>query len=224
MTITVVNPTSAGVSPAAGSIVLTVPTGTADGDVMLALIAVDGGSGATMTPPGGWTLEKSQDRTTTIKGLLYSRVASGEVAGTTTYTWSVSPNELMGGGIVTYRGVDTTTPMDATPTGAIGNSQSVDGATLTTVTDGAMVILGVYVQSATATTTPPSGYAEEFENSTGRICACDDLIKTTAGASGTLSAAMAGGVNKAWVAIVAALRPAKPPFLDRANQQAVYRM
>ena len=212
MAISLVNASSTGVSPAGASITLTVPAGVQNGDLLIAALTFAGGSNATVTGPTGntWTLHKEQVRTTSVKAHIWYRVASGETAGSTTYTWSVSPNELVSGGIVAYRGVDTGSPFDVTPVGAVGSSQSVDSATggVTTVTDGAWAIFGVHINSATAVTTPPTDYTEEFENNTGIISAIDDKEISPAGSTGTISAAMSGGSNKPWASILTAIKPA----------------
>lgn len=100
------------------SISVSKPTGTTDGDVMIAFC---GGSPST---PSGWTLIGSADSGTnslrTVK--VFRKVASGEGSS---YTFSIS-SSLACASIVTYRGVSTTTPVDTvnfdiSPVGASTN-------------------------------------------------------------------------------------------------------
>src|SRR6266542_2994938 len=111
MALAYVNSTNVSNATATTSIVLTVPPGTVDAQLMLADFTVDVAVALTITPPGGWTLllDLTQGPTRT---LAYYRVASGEVGGTTTYTWSWTGGSAKnGGGIATLSGQDATTPI-----------------------------------------------------------------------------------------------------------------
>jgi hypothetical protein len=59
----------------ATSINATRPAGTLADDVMVAAIAVRGGTGTTITPPLGWTLVRRTDSTTTISQAIYWKLA-----------------------------------------------------------------------------------------------------------------------------------------------------
>lgn len=76
-----------------GSIIIPVPTGTADGDLLFAFVSV--GTGV-ITPPAGWTAMFSVDTS-----MAYRRVASSEPAS---YTWTVGGSPGRGGIIATVRG------------------------------------------------------------------------------------------------------------------------
>jgi hypothetical protein len=51
------------------------PAGVVAGDVLVAQIAVRGGTGTTITAPGGWTSVRRENRLTTIAQAIYYRVA-----------------------------------------------------------------------------------------------------------------------------------------------------
>lgn len=79
---------------------------------------------------------------------------------TVTVTSGTSENAVSGVARI-YRGVDTTTPEDATlPSSVSGNNSQPDGPSITTVTDGAFVISFATARSAGSDTpSAPSGYS-----------------------------------------------------------------
>lgn len=87
------------------SISISKPPGTINGDVMIAVV---GGSPST---PSGWTLVGSADSGTNSLRIVrvFRKVAASEGSS---YSFTISTS-LACGSIVTYRGVDTTTPIDA---------------------------------------------------------------------------------------------------------------
>ena len=83
---------------------LTKPSTAANNDLLIAHVAVVGGSGTTINAPTGWTLLESKDSGTAVKSLIFQhRLAAGE----TSWTWSFAPNRAALGGIVSYSGVAT---------------------------------------------------------------------------------------------------------------------
>lgn len=113
------------------------------------------------------------------------------------------------GGYV-LRGVDLTNVYDASPVTATGASGSPDGPEITTVTDGALVVVFGGVRSNDSTATEPTGYSNKFE-----INANDDndisvggatLLKATAGAENPDAFGSFG--NSRWGAVTLAFRPA----------------
>jgi hypothetical protein len=100
---------------AVGSGVLTltvpVPTGTADGDVMIAAVAIRPDT-ASVATPGGWTPVATIPNAvaTNSKLLLYRKTAAGEPASYA-FTLGASPTGAAGG-MVSFSGVDTVSPVD----------------------------------------------------------------------------------------------------------------
>src|SRR5947209_8222374 len=88
------------------TIVMTVPTGVVDNDVMVMAITVRGGTGTTITTPGGWTLIDSVTSGTALIQSLYWRVASSEPAS---YTVTITSNKASGV-IVAWSGASTSAP------------------------------------------------------------------------------------------------------------------
>jgi hypothetical protein len=111
-----------------------------------------------------------------------------------------------------FRGVDVSTPIDATTIVATGNDPgSPNSGSITTVTDGAAVITAGFTPTQDATITAPTGYGDTTTaNAT-------DLVPYTVGAAWK-TIASAGATNpepwsnwdgdQDWVALTVALRPA----------------
>jgi hypothetical protein len=201
---------------------VTAPSGITDGDVMLALMLTGAAPEAPdFTEPAGWTLIGSRSDVTAggfnVEMGVYIKVASGESGD---YTWTHSSASSQGA-IAVFRGVDTTTPQDATSTlnSASGATQSTTTFTgLTTATDGAWIVgLAHDFADATADRTPPTGMTERVEVNP-LIYICTEEI-TTAGATGNRSYTnnnTSGGGDDAWAARLVALRPAAAGTTDGA--------
>jgi hypothetical protein len=125
------------------------------------------------------------------------------------YTWSLGSAAKWGGGITAYRGVNQATPLDSAVVTAVDTSYAATSITLpsiTTASNGAMLVGGIGYDSGTPGTTPPIGWTERWEATGGQIAEGADRPQATAGSTGTatwtFSTARASG---AWGA---ALKPA----------------
>jgi len=151
------------------SLSVSVPTGTQNGDLMLAaVISNNWYSLANITPPAGWTLIGS----TLMPGgaaprlAVYSRIASSEPAS---YAWT-SAGTRMTGVIARFSGVDGTTPIESYSNTAYTTSNTtVRSATVTTtdVNQTVVNIAGSFLSSAVVTYTPPTNYTEHVDYSGG---------------------------------------------------------
>ena len=88
------------------SLVLARPTGTVNGDVLLAAITVRGTP--TITPPTGWTQVRVDTRASAMRQALFVHVAAGDPVS---YTWLFSLSTNAVGTIASYSGVDTANPI-----------------------------------------------------------------------------------------------------------------
>lgn len=106
-----------------------------------------------------------------------------------------------------WRGVDTTTAMDATATGTNNaGSTTPDSPSITTVTNGAQVISIASGLVNDATITSPSGYGNQFaEARTGVSVYSADVNKGTAGAEDP--GQWSNMTSARWMAVTVALRP-----------------
>lgn len=154
-------------SAAATTLTITKPTGTASGDVLVATIAVNGGTGITITPPSGWTLYTRQNQTTSIGQGVYYLVAGASEP--TNYSWTVT-SCFCSGAIQAYTGVDNANPMAGFSTNSITTrSVSVTYAAATPQCEtGYPIILlaqGAIVASTTVTTAS-TGWTTDISTTT----------------------------------------------------------
>ncbi|MDQ7843058.1 MAG: pilus assembly PilX N-terminal domain-containing protein [Armatimonadota bacterium] len=169
---TIAHRSSLGANNGGGSTTLTIarPAGLAADDVMIAAIAVVGGSTTGITPPAGWTLVPGGanpiDNGTTLRLAVYYKVAG--TAEPANYTWTFSASRKASGGIQAYRNVDPAAPIDvalgqATPSGTTHSTPAV-----TTSVDGTMLVAS-FAAAAGGTWTPQTpGLVERYDaRSTG---------------------------------------------------------
>lgn len=181
---------------------INVPTGTLNGDVMIA--AIQHGN-ATLTPPAGWTLINSVSNTGLTANLkTYYRVASSEPAS---YTWSLSVAVCNVGTIVTYTGVNGT-PVDVNAAVADNVSQTSHIASAVTTTAAPETILTAFAGYDTtcgtgSTWTAPAGQTlrSNANNASCRSMGMNDSSQASIGSSGTFT----GTVNAAGTALMSTI-------------------
>jgi hypothetical protein len=178
------------------SIVLDVPAGTQQNDLMYAILAWN--SFAAPTDPGGWTLQSSNG----ASGLAlqtYRRIASASEPAT--YTWTFDASVAIAGWMGSYIGVDTTTPSD------FGASNSQNGTTHTTgsfsTSSANDLLVAAYSLAAISTFSTPGGLAPQGTLSAGGSPAVSlavfDTIQGNAGTvpqMTTTTSASAQGTNR----------------------------
>lgn len=146
---------------------LSKPTGTAAGDVMLAFLEADGPNTAASWAsrlPAGWTL-LHEDTVSTSGFIGYPAVAIKVAGAAEPATYAFSFGSQIGAGvIVSYSGVDTTTPVDASAqqiNGTAGTSMGIPSVT-TTRTDSLLVAAYFNRQTNGVTHTPPAGMTQRI--------------------------------------------------------------
>jgi hypothetical protein len=176
------------------SITISKPTGTVDGDVMFAVFAADELLSVSLT---GWTSVTSVDATDSGQRLVVLRkVAASEGAN---YEFTTSGSFSIAAAILSYSGVDNTTPVDVSGTNRSGNDteaapQSPVAPTITTTVADTMLLYIATVDlvdvTAGSSWAPPSGYTERVDTiDTSFICPLTVAEKAQAatGATGTAS-------------------------------------
>jgi hypothetical protein len=117
------------------------PSGTAAGDVLLALFYTE--QIGTITPPTGFTSRADITATpsTSIRLVAYTKVADGSEGATLSWTWTGSLWRV--GALMRITGADTTQPDVAAATSNNGNANGTNPPTVavTTATDGALCYL-----------------------------------------------------------------------------------
>jgi MSHA biogenesis protein MshQ len=141
------------------------PTGTVSGDVMIASIAAVP-STVTITPPAGWNLIRTVTQTTsgtatsTSKLATYSRAAGpGEPAS---YTFSLTAHSGAVGGIASFIGADTITPVDVETGQATASSRNHTALSVTPTQPSGM-LLTVHELASSRTWTVPTGMNERVD-------------------------------------------------------------
>ena len=198
------------------------PISVAQGNLLLANIAINGGSPATITAPSGWTQILRTDNDTSISIVSYYKVAGVSEPGD--YTWSISPQTRAIGGITQYSGVDASNPID-TSAGNFGLSDVATTSSITTSSANEEVVTFFATDvgknsDAGAYFSTPTGMTEKYDVSNvtlGPSTASDDAIQVAAGVSGSKSSTISGNKARNWASQQIALRsvvPAPPIILD----------
>jgi len=132
------------------TITLNVPAGVVNGQLLLAVLTIDGGSSATITPPAGWTLANRTNSSTLIAQGLYYRIANTEPAS---YSWTTS-NRNSSAVMAAYSGVDPNTPLIGVATRAsTSTTSSLAGATVSPANETAFALEFVSTRNTTAAVT-----------------------------------------------------------------------
>lgn len=127
-----------------GTLTISTPTGVAAGDVMLAQVGQR--SGSTFTAPAGWTLVRSDTLAGQIVSALYWRVVT--TTEPTSHSWTSPSGGQSAGGIVAYRGVNTTNPVNA-HAGLTGTVATISIPAVTTTVSNTMVVALAAIRQTT---------------------------------------------------------------------------
>jgi len=133
--------TSAASGGAQNSLPINKPAGTSAGDLMLAQIVLRNSTAVTITPPGspscGWNQIGAQQASGDLRVALYYCVATS--AEPAAYTWNLSQNVRVGGGIAVFRGVDTSVPINANGAQP-GSGSAISAPSVTTTLNNAALV------------------------------------------------------------------------------------
>jgi PKD repeat protein len=182
--ITVVGSRESQNAAAVSAVTLQRPAGLSAGDVLVAAFSAD--NNPTITAPAGWTQITTLQPNTGVTVAAYLHVVgSGETA--TADSWAMSTAEKYGGGVTAYRGVSASHPLDVdAPSTKLATTyvSSVTAPSITTVTNGALLIGGLGADGATSTTTAPAGWTEGYDSVGAQMSEQASSSQATAGASG----------------------------------------
>ncbi len=203
-----------------GAVQVAKPAGVVVGDVMLASVVADGGTGVTVSASAGWTLVKTQSSSTVVQAAVFQKVATA--AEPVSFVFTLSVAKKVTASISAYSGVDMTTPIDVAATASTSTSGTVKSAPTITTAGSYRQVVAVYGVKASTSLTPASGLVERVDaNSTGTggvTLGVDDRNVAGVGGSGvsTVTAAVAG----VGVQVSVALRPAVVSRTDRTSYSA----
>jgi len=172
------------------NITVTKPAGVVDDDILIASIAID--TDTAITPPAGWTEITVVDESTVDLDLyVYWKRASSEGAN---YTWTHS-SAWSAGAIVAVSGAITSgDPQDAT-VGIDNNdglTSTVNIPSITTATDGSLVIAVTSEYNTAITSSTPSGWDERLDTEGMHVWT---KTQTTSGATGATTATLSTASN-----------------------------
>jgi hypothetical protein len=205
--IAAVGSTSHGLASGRSSITIGRPAGSAVGDLLVAAIGTN--YDTTISATSEWTLLR-QDVGAAVRQSVYFKVIVAE--SESQYTWTLSGDRRVAGGITAYRGVHPSQPFHAV-NGSVNPSSTVavPAGSITTTIDGTMLVHLATV-NADGTMTPPGGWAEAWEaaspNSTNTrdvLMSSSRVSKPTAGTTDGVATASQPGSS---IGVLLALRPA----------------
>jgi len=179
------------------SLVVNVPAGVQDGDVMLAAISAGAG---TIVKPAAW----SNALVGTNQGLYY-RIASSEPAS---YTWTIASATNWAGVVDAYFGVQLNGVADVTPTQVTGATAAVSWTTITSVDDEAWNVAVSFENNNVDTIAPPAGYTPRSAQGGAAFIRTSTRMFAPAGAMAPTSTDTNAATS--WAAFNFALRPAVP--------------
>lgn len=163
--------------------VVNVSTGVQDNDLLLMFVVATGGTGVTITLPGGWTSLQNITDGVNMRCVLAWRMASSEPSN---YSSTLSTTVTAAGGVmVAVRGVDLVAPIENSSSQVNASSTSVAAAAVTANTDGDWIQFFAVGTTASPTYTPPSGMTERVDAS-GTEAA--DKVQPAAGSTGSQTA------------------------------------
>lgn len=95
----------------ADSVVITKPTGVAVGDLLIAQIAVDGGSARSITAPSGWTAITQVNQDVEIGVAVFWKIATSTEVSASNFTFTVNSASFLAGGMVRITGHNPNVPI-----------------------------------------------------------------------------------------------------------------
>ncbi len=207
-----------------GSVTIAKPTGTVLNDVMVATIASRDLT-VSVTAPTNWILVNSVSQTSGgtngMKLSTYYKVATGSEPANYTWTFSGGTLEFHAGGINTFSGVDTSSPIAGQAAQAAGDGSNYAFATpsITPTSGGAMLVTSFSNQNADVWT-PPAGFTESMDQQSPSSMAetgiaLEMAYRLQATAAAVSATATAGGTYAAdyGATQILALKPAQTSVL-----------
>jgi hypothetical protein len=207
---------SASTATASSTLSVPKPAGVVVGDVLVAVVDLNGHVTAAVTPPAGWSLVR-RDGTSAGSSAAFSQAVYAHVAGQlepASYAWQFGSTRSAAAGIAAYAGIDTAGPVVA-HSGRMGSYTRSIVAPSVTTSAAETVVVGVYGTRGVRSITPPAGSTERLERSSGgpnEVTVAVTDRPHLPGATGDLTAASDPSARRA-IGQLVALRPlfASPP-------------
>jgi hypothetical protein len=163
---TVLGSTSATANGPATQLAISRPAAAVPGSLLLAVVAHQGGSAKTMTPPSGWTAVPNTDwfEGTNARIRAWYRWAGASEPASYTFTQSGTSGYDMSGGIMAIGDASTQAPINASGGQSNGSTGStlVSAPSVTTSLPGTLLVFGGAC-NVIASFQPPAGMTEIWE-------------------------------------------------------------
>jgi hypothetical protein len=200
-----------------GTILVTKPAGTADGDVLVAFCFGYATALADVTAPAGFTVRDTEgDAGTNRHGKVFTKVAASEGAS---YTFgSTTAYDYFAVILVAVQGADTasTDGVDGTPASGIFNNgdDTADAPSISPSGSDSLLLCAAMFNSFSAaarTTTPPTGMTEiaDFQRADQfDMYAAASLALSSSGATGvkTFTGSAGAGTSGGWITFSIAIK------------------
>src|SRR5918912_2548109 len=132
---TLMTVSSSTTSSASNSVSIAKPAGVAAGDLLLAAVDVRASGSVAISAPVGWSLIRRDSNSPGYAALseaLYYRIAGSTEPAS--YSWSFGSAAAAASAIVSFRGADLTTPIDAHSGAYVPKNKSITAPTVVTTT------------------------------------------------------------------------------------------
>lgn len=183
---------SSSVTPTTSSLSIPVPTGTAEGDLMIAVVGTNNLS--SINTPTGWTRQRDFGRDNP-EMVVFSRVAGASEPADYAFTSSFG---TISGTILTYRGASY---FDSADVDDLDSSSPAVAESVLSVPDDYSVWIIAAVSDGTNDFAAPAGFTVRSENLTSpSLIVCDKYI--TSGSTGTQSITFSGTSASAVISVV----------------------
>lgn len=215
---------SAGNTADGTTVTVSKPTGTATGDVLIAVVGFFHGTGSgsviTASAPSGWVsvAERGTGTTSSRALAVWRKVVSDGPGEPSTYDFVMdaasAPDGSVSAIVARYSGVDTSTPIDVTGTTTGATSETITFPGVTTTSDNTMLVMcGMNRRVVTYTFNDGTkigdvGGGDEADAANRVTAAMGYLAQASAGASGDKSATISGGVAREYNSVLLALKEA----------------
>lgn len=179
----------------AANLTINKPTGTADGDILVAFISKD--NTAAVTAPAGWNLIGEATANAYYSGAWWKRAASEGASWQWTFTsiWRT-------GCVAAYQGaIGTGTALDPDPPAAFTETQNNTLATNSNTTASTDTVV-VAMHSAVGFVAPWTAGSSMTERVAFDEVHLQDIAQAAAGATGTKTASQAGATNQFMKAVL----------------------
>jgi hypothetical protein len=156
--------------------------------LLIAEIAVRGGSKLVITAPSAWTLVRRDNSSTSVAQAIYQHVVPNAPAEPSSYTWTFNNANDAAGGILAYVGASTAVPVDLSNGQGNASSTSITAPSVTVpIGHQTDLLVGLFSIANSSTVTVPSGMVQRwsFHATGGGIgVAASDLLLGSSGATG----------------------------------------